>query len=368
MAAACNIATNSMSTLELFLHRQLVTLHTGRIDFVRLRIRRVIGTLNVPQTCGHRTDPNYARDKSASSSRHPKGSSWKLCNEYGTSFLKKLCSMQYRSRGRSSTARFGGVTVVLAGVPKQCVPVILNGSVRWSVKGSEAMPSRYSKSSPAQIVDARIMNADFCYQQCVFWLLAAADRMTETEQAKAQRFADWLFGVGDGRKKVEYFRERAKLTPKNSQVDHINDKVLDLLPGDAQTFYSADSDAFVADQLRPMDPPPVNAAISRRSQGQQRRRQRERLERERSVPVPHSFPPDPAFAKSRRISPPPGDPKMIALDNPLHPSQRPMPTLSRSDDLQSGTSGSAFSSHTATSTRRTDTDCTASTAGSLPST
>ncbi|SGY55670.1 BQ5605_C006g04059 [Microbotryum silenes-dioicae] len=79
-------------------------------------------------------------------------------------------------------------------------------------------------------------------------------------------------------KKVEYFRDRAKLTPKNSQVDHINDIVLDLLPGDAQTFYSADSDTFVAvdvaaqspialrllpeNQLRPMDPPPVNAAIS----------------------------------------------------------------------------------------------------------
>ncbi|SGY57916.1 BQ5605_C006g04321 [Microbotryum silenes-dioicae] len=40
------------------------------------------------------------------------------------------------SRGRSSTARFGGVTVVLAGDPKQCLPVILNGSVRirWSVE------------------------------------------------------------------------------------------------------------------------------------------------------------------------------------------------------------------------------------------
>ncbi|SGY55662.1 BQ5605_C006g04058 [Microbotryum silenes-dioicae] len=29
-------------------------------------------------------------------------------------------------------------------------------------------------------------------------LLAAADRMTETERAKAQGFADWLLGVGDG--------------------------------------------------------------------------------------------------------------------------------------------------------------------------
>ncbi|SGY19930.1 BQ5605_C017g08390 [Microbotryum silenes-dioicae] len=154
---------------------------------------------------------------------------------------------------RSSTARFGGVTVVLAGDPKQCLPVI-------------------PKASPAQIVDACIMNADFWGEVQVLRLstnmrlLAAADRMTETERTKAQGFANWLLGVGDGSanktedsialprelllpatttnssgRKVEYFRERAKLAPKNSQVDHINDMVLDLLPGDAQTFYSADS-------------------------------------------------------------------------------------------------------------------------------
>ncbi|SCZ91922.1 BZ3500_MvSof-1268-A1-R1_Chr5-3g08221 [Microbotryum saponariae] len=47
------------------------------------------------------------------------------------------------------------------------------------------------------------------------------------------------------------------------------------------------------------------------------------------------FPPDPALPNQhRRISPPPGDlGKMIALANHLHPSQRPMSTLSRSDDL-----------------------------------
>ncbi|SGY55677.1 BQ5605_C006g04060 [Microbotryum silenes-dioicae] len=98
------------------------TVSCGRIDFVRLRIR-VIGT----------------RNKTGSD-----------CVNCGSP-----------SRGRSSTARFGGVTVVLAGDPKQCLPVIPN-------------------------------------QQCVFWLLAAADRMTETERAKAQDFANWLLGVGDG--------------------------------------------------------------------------------------------------------------------------------------------------------------------------
>ncbi|SDA02480.1 BZ3501_MvSof-1269-A2-R1_Chr12-3g03624 [Microbotryum saponariae] len=102
---------------------------------------------------------------------------------------------------RYSMTRFGGVTVVLAGDPKQCLPVI-------------------PKSSPAQIVDACIMNADFwgdlsvSSSPCLTFrpytnsgtvraqtnmrLLAAADRMTETEWANAQGFADWLLGVGDG--------------------------------------------------------------------------------------------------------------------------------------------------------------------------
>ncbi|SGZ04120.1 BQ5605_C032g11044 [Microbotryum silenes-dioicae] len=186
------------------------------------------------------------------------------------------------SRGRSSTARFGGVSVVLAGNPKQCLPVI-------------------PKSSPAQIVDARIMNADFC------GVLSIGSSELETGRRTKQKTVAFphelllpattrnssglirhvypvpaleLDNMSIG-EKVEYIRDRAILAPKNSQVDQINDMVLDLLPGDAQTFYSADSDAFVAvnvaaqspialrplpeDQLRPMHPPPVNAAISRRS-------------------------------------------------------------------------------------------------------
>ncbi|SGY12857.1 BQ5605_C011g06628 [Microbotryum silenes-dioicae] len=122
-----------------------------------------------------------------------------------------------------------------------------------------------------------IIHADFCGDLSTnMRLLAAADRMTETEQAKAQDFANWLLGVGDGSanktedsialprelllpatttnssgREVEYFRERAKLAPKNLQVDHINDMVLDLLPGDAQTFYSADSSQHYRDGVAP---------------------------------------------------------------------------------------------------------------------
>ncbi|SGY12460.1 BQ5605_C011g06515 [Microbotryum silenes-dioicae] len=55
---------------------------------------------------------------------------------------------------RYSTARFGGVTVVLAGDPKQCLPVTLNGSVRWSDRrvGRQRLPV-IPKSSSTQIVD-----------------------------------------------------------------------------------------------------------------------------------------------------------------------------------------------------------------------
>ncbi|SGY17583.1 BQ5605_C015g07827 [Microbotryum silenes-dioicae] len=209
------------------------TVSCGKIDFVRLRIR-VHGTLNEESRKKNRFRELRLTIRGRSSTARFGG------------VIVVVAAMP----SRYSTARFGGVTVVLAGDSKQCLPVI-------------------PKSSPTQIVDACIMNADFCgdlsvNQQCVFWLLAAADRMTETEQAKAQRFADF-FGVGDGlASKTEDFialpRElllpattrnrsglirhvypRAKLAPQNSQVDHVNDTGLDLLPGDAQTFYSADS-------------------------------------------------------------------------------------------------------------------------------
>ncbi|SGY53419.1 BQ5605_C006g03757 [Microbotryum silenes-dioicae] len=152
---------------------------------------------------------------------------------------------------QSSTARFGGLTVVLAGDLKQCLPVI-------------------PKSSPAQIVDACIKNADFWGEvevlhlsvssnpsltfrpytnrgtvqaQTNMRLLATADRMTETEREKAQDFANWLLIVGDGsaNKTEDSIALLPILAPKNLQVDQINDMVLDLLPGDPQTFYSADS-------------------------------------------------------------------------------------------------------------------------------
>lgn len=41
--------------------------------------------------------------------------------------------------------------------------------------------------------------------------------------------------------KINYLRERAILSPRNDTVDEINDKMLNWLPGKAQTFLSVDS-------------------------------------------------------------------------------------------------------------------------------
>ncbi|SDA01728.1 BZ3501_MvSof-1269-A2-R1_Chr8-2g09822 [Microbotryum saponariae] len=156
---------------------------------------------------------------------------------------------------------------------------ILNGSVRWSDRrigrGSEAMPSRYS-----QVIACT--NRRRLHHEC--WLLGGclykADKHASSGRCRphdrngtgkgtglcrlALRSWRWLLlpattrnrsglirHIYPGRaleldnmsigEKVEYFRHRAILAPKDSQVDQINDMVLDLLPGDAQTFYSPDS-------------------------------------------------------------------------------------------------------------------------------
>ncbi|SGZ31694.1 BQ5605_C045g12233 [Microbotryum silenes-dioicae] len=205
-----------MSTLEMFLHRQLVILHVGRIDFVRLRIR-VIGTLNVKNRLWSRElrltipwqilnisvrwgDHHVGRESEAMPSRHP----------------QRLGSVEC------------GVTVVLAEDPKQCLPVI---------------PSHRLHKLPTMrlLASGRCKPPDRNGTGKGTGLCRLALRSSELETGRQTKQKT----IALPRKKVEYFQERAEMAPKNLQVDHINDMVLDLLPGDAQTFYSADSDTFV---------------------------------------------------------------------------------------------------------------------------
>ncbi|SCZ98067.1 BZ3500_MvSof-1268-A1-R1_Chr3-3g06552 [Microbotryum saponariae] len=221
-------------------------------------------------------------NKSASSSQHPKGSSWKLCNEYGTS-----CSMQHsygfdnslqhvfvecqpsscfpppsigdcipgaptvaclgkrhrcpqtplilqqRSRRKQATGKYSGridfvrLRIRVHGtldknrlwfrglrltIPWQ----ILNGSVRGSDRRvgrkSEAMPSRYSTARFGGVTV--VLAGD--PKNPLFQVIACTN---------CRRLHHGMLTSGGKliAEKVEYFRHRAILAPKDSQVDQIND-------------------------------------------------------------------------------------------------------------------------------------------------
>ncbi|SCZ94323.1 BZ3500_MvSof-1268-A1-R1_Chr12-2g03820 [Microbotryum saponariae] len=127
------------------------------------------------------------------------------------------------SRGRTSTARFGGVTVV----------------------GSEAMPSRYSQVIACTNRLAS-WNADF-------WGEVETLHLSELETARRTKQKTIALPRGlllpatttnrSGLIRHVYPGPALELDNMSigEKVDQINDMVLDLLPGDAQTFYSADS-------------------------------------------------------------------------------------------------------------------------------
>ena len=150
---------------------------------------------------------------------------------------------------------FGGITVVFGGDYQQILPVV-------------------PKGSPEDIVAATL-------QRSSIWQHVEVLRLTQNmrldQSNEAQEFARWLLDVGHGRglsaeRKVslpqemvtgdidnlidtiypaiaidrpipppDYFLQRTILAARNSDVDDINRKVLDRMPGEQQIFVSADS-------------------------------------------------------------------------------------------------------------------------------
>ncbi|SDA02484.1 BZ3501_MvSof-1269-A2-R1_Chr12-3g03628 [Microbotryum saponariae] len=215
-----------------------------------------------------------------SSSRHPKRSSWKLCNEYGTS-----CSMQHSYGFDNSLQR-----VFVECQPSSCFPPPSIGDcihIGSSVTGDDPIPEK--RGHPPWPLWENDIDA---HKHPLFYNNAREGSRPRENTAEGLtsktgsgsvdcgspsrgRSSTARFGgvtvvlAGDPKnplfqviactncrrlhhgmltsggkliaEKVEYFRHRAILAPKDSQVDQINDMVLDLLPGDAQTFYSPDS-------------------------------------------------------------------------------------------------------------------------------
>lgn len=160
---------------------------------------------------------------------------------------------------------FGGITVVLGGDFRQILPVIYKGN-------------------RSDIVSACIFRSQL-WSICRVFKLTRNMRLNEGNNDGARRhieaFSKWILDIGEGKVPVvqndcsidippefciqsesnnidefintvfpnletsytndEYLRERSILTPRNKVVDHVNNLILNKIPGEAFTYLSSDS-------------------------------------------------------------------------------------------------------------------------------
>jgi len=145
---------------------------------------------------------------------------------------------------------FGGITLLLGGDFRQTLPVVPHGSRSAIVEVSLKFNELWDK----------------------FYIL----KLTNNVRSVDTQFSDWLINVGDGTIKsvsekpehtieipanivckgsivsevfgdhiklsdVSKFAKIAILCPKNSDVDNVNEEVLNLLEGESLTYLSSDS-------------------------------------------------------------------------------------------------------------------------------
>jgi hypothetical protein len=173
---------------------------------------------------------------------------------------------------------FGGKIFILGGDFRQILPVVIRGG-------------------RTQIVDACIKSSDLWKNHVTVMQLTINMRIQDAEQ---QQFVDYLLQIGEGKETthsyigediirldddmvfneetidllvsnifdnidnnylnnenyVDYIKNRAILTLKNDDVDDINEKIVNIFPGQAQEFLSADSvedKDFVHQNLYPVE-------------------------------------------------------------------------------------------------------------------
>ncbi|KAJ8457646.1 hypothetical protein ONZ45_g18233 [Pleurotus djamor] len=154
---------------------------------------------------------------------------------------------------RNSNLPFGGVTVVFGGDFQQTLPVVVRGSRE-------------------EIVNATIQSSPLWKHIEVLYL---HENMRVRDDPNASQFASWLLDIGHGRNTTsdgsvvfpepmitpdaqglidfiyrgiasspppppEFFFDRMILAPRNADVMDINESVLNLMVGEARTYYSAD--------------------------------------------------------------------------------------------------------------------------------
>ena len=158
---------------------------------------------------------------------------------------------------RDRNEPFGGITLLMGGDFQQTLPVIPKGSRK-------------------QILDATLTRS---YLWNDIFVIHLHRNMRLRNDPEAEKFAEWLLEIGHGRNSDEdnevaipqdmcsnniealtnfvypnlestpppppnYFLNRMILAPRNSDVDTVNETLLDRMSGDAKTYYSADQNVY----------------------------------------------------------------------------------------------------------------------------
>jgi hypothetical protein len=147
---------------------------------------------------------------------------------------------------------FGGYVFLLTGDFRQTLPVVKHGTPAQII--SESMTSSYLWPIFKQFSLKTNMRANEADAEFQDWLLRLGEGRLHTidpDQELIEIPAQCLVDSVDelirfvyGEQLIPFDQEnvrRAILSPKNQQVDQINDRILNLLDGETKTYHSADS-------------------------------------------------------------------------------------------------------------------------------
>ncbi|CAN1162457.1 ATP-dependent DNA helicase pif1 [Linum perenne] len=129
---------------------------------------------------------------------------------------------------------FGGKTILLGGDFRQTLPVVPNGGCEDNINASLPRSSVWNHCTLLQLsINMRINDLPINNEPIL-------DGLT---------FSQWVLSVGNGVypdftrsfSSVDYVKSCAIVTPTNAIVSEINDFMLNQIPGELQTYFSADS-------------------------------------------------------------------------------------------------------------------------------
>ncbi|KAL0458608.1 UNVERIFIED_CONTAM: hypothetical protein Slati_0488000, partial [Sesamum latifolium] len=113
---------------------------------------------------------------------------------------------------------FGGKVIILGGDFRQVLPIVINGT-------------------KSQIINASIVESSL-------WTSVKVIHLTENMRAQHdQQFSDFLLRVdlSSPMYDTDFMENRAIITPLNDDINKLNEKAINIFPGEEMTYYSFDS-------------------------------------------------------------------------------------------------------------------------------